>query len=326
MLYLSIVYLLVLLDNCPSIFSVILHNLLDPVLDGGDPGVDPRVVALAAAGAPGHRAAGVTTAGISALLSGAHHVVHDAPGRRVAVGVLAGGVVPDVDGDLAQDVGLRPRLLDAAPPHHRGSLAGVRLAAAGAGQAHCAHVVHLGDLVSQRDDGHVLVQGLLGEVLVPHHAGGLALEDLCLAGLLDVVLAQADGQGGHVLPAHVSHAVRRGQDVLPGDERAAAELATVLQQRRDPRPLALVRRPAVDHLEGVLVVVVEPLLLFRHHAVLGVTDGRVLAHAAGGGVAGAGSGRALGRGGLLRGRPRGGAWPGGGYCPWGGAWPGGGYC
>ena len=144
-------------------FSVILHNLLDPVLDGGDPGVDPRVVALAAADAPaddadlgpggarahGHRAAGVTlpvedvidmkmfggilvysayTAGISALLSGAHHVVHDAPGRRVAVGVLAGGVVPDVDGDLAQDVGLRPRLLDAAPPHHRGSLAGVRLA------------------------------------------------------------------------------------------------------------------------------------------------------------------------------------------------------
>ena len=146
---------------CYITFSVILHNLLDPVLDGGDPGVDPRVVALAAADAPahdadlgpggarahGHRASGVTlpvsshhrlldgilvysayTAGISALLSGAHHVVHDAPGRRVAVGVLAGGVVPDVDGDLAQDVWLRPRLLDAAPPHHRGRLAGVRLA------------------------------------------------------------------------------------------------------------------------------------------------------------------------------------------------------
>ena len=104
----------------------------------------------------------------------------------------------------------------------------------------------------------------------------------------------------------LGHAVCRGQDVLPGDERAAAELATVLQQRRDPRPLALVRRPAVDHLEGVLVVVVEPLLLLRHHAVLGVADGRVLAHAAGGGVAGAGAGRALGRGGLLRGRHRGG--------------------
>lgn len=38
-------------------------------------------------------------------------------------------------------------------------------------------------------DGYVLVQGLLAELLVPDHPGGLALPDGGLAGLLDIVLA-----------------------------------------------------------------------------------------------------------------------------------------
>ena len=48
----------------------------------------------------------------------------------------------------------------------------------------------------------VLYQCLLGEVLVPNNPLGLGLEDLSLPGLLDVVLAQPDGQGGHVRAAH----------------------------------------------------------------------------------------------------------------------------
>ena len=94
-------------------------------------------------------------AGVLALLSGAEHVVHDAPGGGVAVGVLALRVLPDLDGDLPENVGLRPGLLDAAPPHHGPGLVGVTVTARV--QADGPHVVHLGHLLVQGDDGHVLV-------------------------------------------------------------------------------------------------------------------------------------------------------------------------
>ena len=45
-------------------------------------------------------------------------------------------------------------------------------------------------------------QGLLAELLVPDHPGGLALPDGGLAGLLDIVLAQPDLQVSHVRAAH----------------------------------------------------------------------------------------------------------------------------
>ena len=88
-----------------------------------------------------------------------------------------------------------------------------------------SHIVHLGHLGLQSDDGDVLVlnkayildkhnnydlhsyQGLLGELLVPYDPLGLALKDLGLAGLLDVVLAESDGQGGHVGAAHAEQKV-----------------------------------------------------------------------------------------------------------------------
>merc|ERR1719192_2593215 len=111
--------------------SVVLHNLVDPLPDGRHPSVDPWVVRLATPDAPAdnsnlfpslprsnlHRSARVSAAGVLPLLSGAHHVVHDAPRGGVAVGVLAGGVVPDLDGDLPELVRLSALLLDAAPAH-----------------------------------------------------------------------------------------------------------------------------------------------------------------------------------------------------------------
>ena len=48
-----------------------------------------------------------------------------------------------------------------------------------------------------------------------------------------------------------------GEDVPVVDERAAAELAAVVAQLRDPRPLVLLRRPAVHDAQRVLPV--DPL-------------------------------------------------------------------
>ena len=96
-----------------------------------------------------------------------------------------------------------------------------------------------------------------------------------------------------------------GEDVLPGDEGAATELSAILEQGGNPGPLALVCWPPVDHLEGVLVVVVEPLLLLSHSAVLIVSDGVIFANTAGVRVGGAGSRGSLGWGGRLSGWDRG---------------------
>ena len=103
----------------------------------------------------------------------------------------------------------------------------------------------------------------------------------------------------------LSDAVGGGEDVLPGDEGAAAELSAILEQGCDPGPLTLVSRPPVDHLEGVLVVIVEPLLLLSHSAVLIVSDGVIFANTAGVRVGGAGSRGSLGWGGRLSGWDRG---------------------
>ena len=108
--------------------------------------------------------------------------------------------------------------------------------------------------------------------------------------------------GGDLL----SHAVGRGEDVLPGDKGAAAELSPVLKQGCDPRPLSLVSRPPVDHLEGVLIVIIEPLLLLGHGAILVVSDGVILSNTAGVWVGGARTGGALGWGRLLCSGDRGG--------------------
>ena len=89
------------------------------------------------------------------------------------------------------------------------------------------------------------------------------------------------------------------QDVAVSDERAATELPAVVEQSSNPGPLALVSRPAVHHPEGVLPVVVDPLLLLGHGAVAVVSDGVIFPTAAATRVAGAGPGGTLGRGGLV---------------------------
>ena len=103
----------------------------------------------------------------------------------------------------------------------------------------------------------------------------------------------------------LSHAVGGCEDVLPGNKGATTELSAILEQGSNPGPLALVCWPPVDHLEGVLVVVVEPLLLLGHSAVLIVSDGVIFANTAGVRVGGAGSRGSLGWGGLLSGWDRG---------------------
>merc|ERR1719230_1205131 len=283
------------------------------VSDGRHPSVDPGVVRLATPDAPAdnsdlfpslprsnlHRSARVSAAGVLALLPGAHHVVHDAPGGGIAVGVLAGGVVPDLDGHLPQLVGLTALLLDAAPAHH--SPGTTRVVVITVRQTHGPDVWGgLGDWVRHGDDGHVLVQGLLGEVLVSHHPGGLALEYLRLSFSLDQVVAQTDLQVGNIVPAHVSHTVSSREDVSVSDEGPTTELTTIVHQSRDPGPLSLVGRPAVHHLEGVLTVVVNPLLLLGHGPVAVVPDGVVLPSPTGGGVGGARSWGSRWRGGLVR--------------------------
>merc|ERR1719397_2469758 len=263
---------------------VLLHYPIDPVSELGHPGVHARVVGLAAANAPAHHsdlgpgapgpdlhgAAGVSTAGILPLLAGAEHVVHDAARRSVSISVLAGWVVPDPHGDLPQT----------APPHHRGRLLGVVVLAIW--QADRPHVSHVGrDGRLQTDDRNVLVQSLLTELLVPDDPGRLALESVGFCPL-DLVRPQPHLQVGNVVPAHVRDAVGGGEDVAPGDEAAAAELAAVVEQGRDPGPLAPVGRPAVHHAEGMLAVVVDPLLLLRHRSIRIVADGEVLADTAAG--------------------------------------------
>ena len=42
-----------------------------------------------------------------------------------------------------------------------------------------------------------------------------------------------------------------GEDVPVVDERPAAELASVVAQLRDPRPLVLLRRPTAHHAQRV---------------------------------------------------------------------------
>ena len=107
-------------------------------------------------GADLHGTTGVSTAGVLALLPGTEHVVHDAPGGRVPVGVLALLVVPDVDGDLPQFVRLRSLFLDAAPADHSPGLAGIVLVPFS--QADGPHVGKVGgDRGLEADDGHVLV-------------------------------------------------------------------------------------------------------------------------------------------------------------------------
>ena len=95
------------------------------------------------------------TAGVLAGLASAQHVVHDAPGSRRPVRVLALLVVPDLHGDLLQDVWLGPILPEAAPPDHGGRLAHTRRASKRL-KADWTHIRHLRYFICQSDDSHVL--------------------------------------------------------------------------------------------------------------------------------------------------------------------------
>ena len=52
---------------------------------------------------------------------------------------------------------------------------------------------------------HREYQSLLGKLLVSDHSGGLALKDLRLSRSLDLVVAQAYLQVGHVVSAHAAN-------------------------------------------------------------------------------------------------------------------------
>jgi len=134
---------------------------------------------------------------------------------------------------------------------------------------------------------------------VSHHPGRLALEHLGLSGSLNEVISQPDFQVGHVALGHMSHAVGSSEDVSVSDQRATTELTAVVEQSRYPGPLALICRPAVHHPEGMLAVVVNPLLFLRHGPVTVVSDGMIFPVAAVLGVAGPGPGGTLGRGRLV---------------------------
>ena len=173
---------------------VVLGDLVDPVPEFSDPGVDTGIVGLAAANAPAdhpnlgpcvtaanlHRTArvalkrkvrksrklemsccGTYTAGVLALLASTQHVVHDAPWGGGSVGVLAHLVVPDTDSDFLQDVGLRPVLLEATPANYSGSPVLV-LGSSLLGKAHWPDIGQIGHLVLQGDDSHVLRDGCVG--------------------------------------------------------------------------------------------------------------------------------------------------------------------
>ncbi len=203
---------------CCCCFSVLELglDLVDPVPHVRGPCVDARVVRLPAADAPRHHSdllpdvspaddhgpAGVSGAGVLALLASAQHVVLDPCGGVVSVGGGALGVVPDAKGELVEDVRLRALLADAAPPHHGGHLAGVGVRSAGEADGADVVVALQGERVLHGDEGHVEVQRLGAESLVPHHASSLALEDLGLPLLLDVVLAKANLQVGDVVAGH----------------------------------------------------------------------------------------------------------------------------
>ena len=118
------------------------------------------------------------------------------------------------------------------------------------------------------------MQGLLTELLVSHNPGGLALEQLGLSNLLDCVVAQPHLQVGHVVSAHVRHTVGGSEDVLPGDEAAAAELAAIVEEGGDPGPLTLVRVPPAHNLRASLVLTLD---LLGNPAVAVVADGEVAA-------------------------------------------------
>ena len=118
------------------------------------------------------------------------------------------------------------------------------------------------------------MQGLLTELLVSHNPGGLALEQLGLSNLLDCVVAQPHLQVGHVVSAHVRHTVGSSEDVLPGDEAAAAELAAIVEECGDPGPLTLVRVPPAHNLRASLVLTLD---LLGNPAVAVVADGEVAA-------------------------------------------------
>ena len=45
-------------------------------------------------------------------------------------------------------------------------------------------------------------QGLRAESLVPDNPGNFSLKDLCLSGLLDVVLAKSHSQAGNIITGH----------------------------------------------------------------------------------------------------------------------------
>ena len=118
------------------------------------------------------------------------------------------------------------------------------------------------------------MQGLLTELLVSHNPGGLALKQLGLSNLLDCVVAQPHLQVGHVVSAHVRHTVGSSEDVLPGDEAAAAELAAIVEEGGNPGPLTLVRVPPAHNLRASLVLTLD---LLGNPAVAVVADGEVAA-------------------------------------------------
>ena len=135
------------------------------------------------------------------------------------------------------------------------------------------------------------------------HSCSLALECLGVSRLSDEVITQANSQCSHVLLAHaeivsnnfqclsqifpdlLSNTVSSCEDVFLGDERSTTELSPILQQSSNPGPLTLVSWPTIDHLEWVLMIQVNPLLLLRHHSLLIVLDGSISSNSTGLGVA-----------------------------------------
>jgi len=82
----------------------------------------------------------------------------------------------------------------------------------------------------------------------------------------------------------MSHTVSSCKDVFLCDERPTAELATIVKKSSDPGPLVLVSRPTIHHSEGVLTIIVYPLLLLGYCSISIVPDRVILAYPAPGRV------------------------------------------
>ena len=100
----------------------------------------------------------------------------------------------------------------------------------------------------------------MGQFTVQGHAGYRnLLKNLCPKNLLGHIrnVRKFRERSRHLHSDSLCDAVRGGEDVPVVDERAAAELLAVVAQLRDPRPLVLLRRPAVHDAQRVLTL--DPL-------------------------------------------------------------------